>query len=413
MSNLSQSYGVEPMGDQRALDAVLAIANDLGRDKYNLVVHRFGVDQTFDLAKQSDDGIRQALAEVLTADLDVFERLSLRPLHGHQGLAAVDFQRPKQVVQLVGTPVSDPLRALRSVRAHLVPAKAVALRERFTAEQKQYLEQSELVVGQLRDTARQVLVESIESRATLDREFAEKRKALEEEHASRRRELEAEVARVKAELENQRAALDARIRAVADREALHERRAKGQQLHQDLRARRAQTSLSKETNRTRVWVHVLCVLTLLVLSLAFFGVIPVPLDGESAVGVWAQQIRRVFVGAGLGGVLWFYIRFTADWFKKHSETEFRLRQFELDVDRANWLVEVTREWADAKVEPTPGLIDAISRGMFTSVEARTEPPVSALTELARHMERGERVRVKMGENEVELGRGGVKAAGAG
>lgn len=413
MANVGQTYSVEPMGDQRALDALLAIANDLGRGKYNLLVHRFGADQPFDLTKQSDDDVRQALAEVLKADLDVLERLSLRPLQGLQGLATLEFHRSKQVVQLSGNPVSDPLRVLQSVRAHLVPAKAVALRERFTAEQRQYLEQSELVVGQLRDTAHRVLVESIESRATLDREFAEKRKSLEEEHDSRRRELEAEVARLKAELDSQRAALDARIQAVADREALHERRAKGQQLHQDLRARRAQTSLSKETNQTRIWVHMLCVVTLLVLSLAFFGVIPVPLDGDTDVGVWAQQIRRVLIGAGLGGVLWFYIRFTADWFKKHSETEFRLRQFELDVDRANWLVEVTREWADAKVEPTPGLIDAISRGMFTSVEARTEPPVSALTELARHMDRGERVRVKIGENEVELGRGGVKAAGGG
>jgi multidrug efflux pump subunit AcrA (membrane-fusion protein) len=415
MSSLNHSYPTEPIGDRRALDAMLAIATELGRARLVLSVHVFGSDQPFELAKKDDGSVYEALDSLTEVNIDVFERLSLTPAPGHHGLPSLVFHRTPAAltIQISGNPVTDPLRWVRATRERFPPVTAATIRQRFTVDQQQYLEQSELVVGKLRDTAREVLVQSVAAREALEKEFLDRRQALDTEHAARRQVLEAEIAAMRSALESDREALAERQRRVADREALHERRAKGERLRDDLLKRRTDTSLSAETNNTRRVVHAVCVVALLVLGAAFFGLLPLPLDGDSDVSVWAQQIRRVLVGGALGGVLWFYIRFTSDWFRRHSETEFRLRQFELDVDRANWLVEVTREWADAKVEPTPGLIDAISRGIFASAEERAEVPASPLSELARQMGRGEQLRLKIGENEVEVGRGALRAAGKG
>ena len=40
-------------------------------------------------------------------------------------------------------------------------------------------------------------------------------------------------------------------------------------------------------------------------------------------------------------------------FEQHAQTEFQLKQFELDMERASWIVETSLEWKDAKGTSIP------------------------------------------------------------
>src|SRR5262249_52895038 len=55
------------------------------------------------------------------------------------------------------------------------------------------------------------------------------------------------------------------------------------------------------------------------------------------------------------------------WFQKHADEEFRLKRLDLDIDRANWLVELALEWKNiTKSEIPPELIDKLSRSLFAT-----------------------------------------------
>ena len=50
---------------------------------------------------------------------------------------------------------------------------------------------------------------------------------------------------------------------------------------------------------------------------------------------------------------------------RHADEEFRTKRFELDVDRASWLVEMALEWKDEKGTEIPKeLLDRLSVNLF-------------------------------------------------
>jgi len=54
------------------------------------------------------------------------------------------------------------------------------------------------------------------------------------------------------------------------------------------------------------------------------------------------------------------------WFERHSELEFQLKQFELDIDRATWVVETALEWRQEQHSTIPNhLLESISRNLFS------------------------------------------------
>ena len=53
------------------------------------------------------------------------------------------------------------------------------------------------------------------------------------------------------------------------------------------------------------------------------------------------------------------------WFEQHASTEFALKQFQLDIERASWIVETALEWKDTKGGNIPDiLLDNISKDLF-------------------------------------------------
>lgn len=70
----------------------------------------------------------------------------------------------------------------------------------------------------------------------------------------------------------------------------------------------------------------------------------------------------------------YYIRWNDHWFKRHADEEFNIKRFELDVDRASWVVEMAMEWKDEKGSEIPkGLVDRLTANLFESTPEESSP----------------------------------------
>ncbi len=89
------------------------------------------------------------------------------------------------------------------------------------------------------------------------------------------------------------------------------------------------------------------------------------------------QINWIAVGSQIGfamafvGVATFFIRWNHQWFQKHADEEFKLKRLDLDIDRANWLVELALEWKNiTKSEIPTDLVERLSRSLFVADEGK-------------------------------------------
>jgi hypothetical protein len=79
------------------------------------------------------------------------------------------------------------------------------------------------------------------------------------------------------------------------------------------------------------------------------------------------------IGFALGFIAFatFFIRWNNQWFQRHADEEFKLKRLDLDIDRANWLVELALEWKNmTKSEIPDELIDKLARSLFVTEETK-------------------------------------------
>lgn len=69
---------------------------------------------------------------------------------------------------------------------------------------------------------------------------------------------------------------------------------------------------------------------------------------------------------GLVGAIIYYIRWQDRWANQHATAEWQLRQFQLDISRANWVIESGLEWKKETGKTMPeNLVEHITHGLFT------------------------------------------------
>ncbi|WP_147395172.1 hypothetical protein [Azospirillum cavernae] len=226
----------------------------------------------------------------------------------------------------------------------------------------------QLILAKLEDSLSSVGERLVEARAKIEDEFRIARENLEEQHRSRTERLEA------SELE-----LEARRKALDDRDNTHARR----QIRSDLKKRiedHATTfRLTAGTRTLRLPIHVLTWIGLAVLGAATYyfsadinHMVSEAAARDKAIGateVVVLALKPLGLTVAFLGLLTWYLRWMNRWFERHSEAEFQLKQFELDVDRASWVVETALEWRQEQQAPMPDhLIESISRNLFSRSE---------------------------------------------
>lgn len=226
--------------------------------------------------------------------------------------------------------------------------------------------------AQLQQMVVDVGKEAAKARIDLDKEYSRRCDALEEEAEKAKQAADAKIAEQLAELSAERERLAAQQKVLDDRSNTHARR----ELHKDLKAKIAQRGdsfkVTPETKANRTPIHVIvvavlaCLFGLVVFFTVEFSKLPV---GASSLQIAIAGVKPAITTIAMLGIVAWYLRWMNRWFERYADTEFQLKQFELDIDRASWVVEAALEWKLSQDRPMPEhLLETISRNLFSKSE---------------------------------------------
>ena len=247
---------------------------------------------------------------------------------------------------------SDPVEVSRSLiaiqRQFLPLNRAVEMERALGPEMAEFYRRREEGLSRLEALTQKLVKDTHDYRLQLDVEMAEHKQELTASFDERNRALEAKHEAQTAEFEAREQDLTTRRRELDDRSARLARREQSRALQQKISDRSAKFTLTSETRRKRIPVHVILGSLLLFSgSLTAYSLL-VPTTATEGVRFWLGLGRLPLGALGFALTAIFYIRWTDQWFRQHADQEFRLQQLALDVDRAGYAVEMLLEWQEDK-----------------------------------------------------------------
>lgn len=234
-------------------------------------------------------------------------------------------------------------------------------------------------------------------RIQLDNEFESEMKSLNELHKKRMDELD--------EKEKE---FDEIKRRFDEREPRHVRRELRKNLLEEIKLRSQRFELTEGTRRLRWIIHVAFLFAILAFGTGsfFYGnmLYSAPWQDWSTWIMAAKKSTLMTVAAATA--LLYYIRWQNKWFEQHARAEFRLKQFQLDVERASWLAETAMEWHHDRKEMLPEpIFRALARNLFVHDDETVESIRHPADELASAIfGAAANTRLKIGDSEVTFDR---------
>lgn len=271
----------------------------------------------------------------------------------------------------------------------------------------------------------QVFQQTIDIRGELDASVKQKEQELDREYKEKVSLAEAELEKQRTELQNEKIDLDARRKLIDDSDNTYARRQIRERMLQDVSDRVQNFGVSDTTLKARKPVA-----TSIISLIVFLGAIflwtafdlarvksdqssaiealvlsqkvstqksPLPVAGASSgtaraveegvasidkasesitnisremIALW---VRLSLVTLGLVATIIFYTRWQNGWADQFSQTEQALKQFHLDINRANWVVETCLEWRKENQSDIPqNLVDSLTKGLFSEREPATQ-----------------------------------------
>lgn len=228
------------------------------------------------------------------------------------------------------------------------------------------------MMEQLQETATSVGERLVQARLNLENEYAQQKTKLDAEFETRQTESEKTLEQLRRSIAEQEEALRKREKDIDDRNNTHARR----ELHRELKAKIAERSgefrVTVATKRNRYPIH----LAVAISAVGLFYLLYLYADQFSAASATATPtillvlaIKPLGITLALLGLMAWYLRWLNRWFERYADTEFHLKQFDLDIDRASWAVEAALEWKLSQDRPMPEhLLETISRNLFSKSE---------------------------------------------
>ena len=222
---------------------------------------------------------------------------------------------------------------------------------------------------ELQRTVNSVGKEAVTARAALEKEYYDRKKQLDVEADGRRAQVEEELGARRADLVSQEAELAERRRQLDDRGNTHARRQLRSDLKERLKQYNVDAKISAETRSLRSPIHyaVGVGITGIAALIAYYAFLSeAVVRDRSMLEAAAFLVKPLGLTIAVLGLGTWYLRWLNRWFERHSELEFQLKQFELDIDRASWVVETALEWRQVQNSTIPDhLLESISRNLFS------------------------------------------------
>jgi hypothetical protein len=269
------------------------------------------------------------------------------------------------------------------------------------------------VLARLEDAMASMSERFAAAREKLEQEFDERRQKQEQVSAERLAQLEEAEAKLRAQIEADREALQERERQLDDRDNTHVRRELRDQFKKHLASFKTAFELTKGTRRLRLPIHLATWFSIVLLATGiwFFAVQAVqPSDGWAYLAYIAKPVGLTIAAIGL---ITCYLRCMTRWSDRHADAEFQLKQLELDMDRASWVVETAFEWKSREEQPIPNhLLESVSRNLFARADQHEETSAHPVDQLASALlGQASHAKLNIGGHEIEFGRRALKKAG--
>jgi hypothetical protein len=254
-----------------------------------------------------------------------------------------------------------------------------------------------------------LIQKSDQFRQRLEEEHHKKVKDLEEETRQKQTKLEEQFSKKEEKISELKNELEKKLKEIDDRDNRHARRSLRKALQAEIANRQTKFSLTPSTIKLRLPIHALCCALITIFSYGSFYYTQqyyvVTLQKELSVYQSSLILLKPFgLTIAAVGMAIFYLRWMNHWFEQHSQAEFHLKQFQLDVDRASWVVETALEWKSSlgSVIPTI-LLESISKNLFRPETKSPETPLHPGDQLASALlGSASKVRMQAGNAELEF-----------
>jgi len=273
-----------------------------------------------------------------------------------------------------------------------------------------YLKRDE-TLNRLEELETKVLEQNIEYRQKVDNEKHEFERRIRQEVDDKKGELEERYQTKRNDLEERSQALEKLKQEIDDRGSKHARRQTRLDLQEKLSEQNLKFGLTKDTQKKRIPIHILFILLIIAAGSLFGIAIYSTIIKPELVGDWKFLLRISMSAIALGAAVVYYIKWNDNWFRRHSDEEFRLKRLALDIDRVNLITEMALEFKDEEGLVIPSeLIESFTKGLFTQ-ETKDLPakhPSEDLVSALIGASEGLRLKVP-GFGEITLDRKGIRS----
>lgn len=248
------------------------------------------------------------------------------------------------------------------------------------SEVSTFYQKREESLMRLEELSQNVIIQNEEYRRRTDEELNANRKELQAGIDTKRSELqdeyETKYSNLKKDHEAKLDAIRAKEKQLSEKEQQLDNssnRDARRKIHKSIKSltaeRNSSFSLTKDTVRKRIIIHaVFGVLISLMLILIIRALLRGNSDFENHAPGLVKSLYPYRVALSTFALIamgLYYIRWTDIWFKRHADEEFSLKRFELDIDRASWVVEMALEWKKDTEDDLPlELLDRLTTNLF-------------------------------------------------
>jgi hypothetical protein len=243
-------------------------------------------------------------------------------------------------------------------------------------------------------------------RIQLDGQYSDKSDSLSNEFLRKEQTLDDACQAKIDSLNKEKEALESLKKEIDDRSNTHARRDIRKDILKEIKNRQSEFNLTDGTVEKRKPVAYAMYLLVAIFTIAavvsgveFYRVI----GSEDSTKLAIAGAKQAFYSFGVIASIIFYIKWSNRWFEQHSSSEFQLKQLELDMERASWLVETSLEWKDAKGTAIPTeLLDSLSSNLFSG-SSKPEDILHPADQLASALlGSASSVKLKSGDSEIVI-----------
>lgn len=299
---------------------------------------------------------------------------------------------------------------LALVQQHLQPVSSTNLGPLLGPGVDRHFAAREEALNRLEQFVDKVFREMESTRKSREAEYLTREQELESKYSKKQETLEAEFQAKYAQLQEDRDSLAKLKTEFDDRSSTHARRDIRKELKEIL-SKTDRLKHSPETGRRRLIIGAVYVV-FLVLFGAVAGILLFrELNTGSVPDYWLLGRQAIFsvafaVSAG------FFLRWLNNWAQQLADEELRQKQFELDLDRASWIVEMALEWKAEKGEEIPEhLLARLSSNLFGQATSSDSSMTASDALASAILGTAAKAKVTVPGAEIEIDRSGLKKLG--